>query len=183
MTLSQIKAQVEALCRKYAKELELYLLGKVSAEFCDEVADALTNPKACTRLERGSGPVKDSFDWVSVLFKRMAKHGYGPRNLPAVQNYLTRCLQELRIVPQPREVLRALLPNAAARGLIPRTVEDPVPLCAMRRGLSGTGESNGSDSSSLGLSDLIEHWQKLDHWRQLAQGSLSASSLAEGAKA
>ena len=49
MTLSQIKAQVEALCRKYAKEIELYLLGKVSAEFCDEVADALTNPKACPR--------------------------------------------------------------------------------------------------------------------------------------
>ena len=178
MTLSQIKAQVEALCRKYAKELELYLLGKVSAEFCDEVADALTNPKACPRLERGSGPVKDPFDWVSVLFKRMAKHGYGPRNLPAVQNYLTRCLQELRIIPQPREVLRALLPNAAARGLIPRTVEDPVPLCAMRRGMQDAGKSVDSESSGLGLSDLIEHWQKLDYWRQLAQGSLPASSLA-----
>ena len=175
MTLSQIKAQVEALCRKYAKEIELYLLGKVSAEFCDEVADALIHPK--------SGPVKDPFDWVSVLFKRMAKHGYGPRSLPAVQNYLTRCLQELHVIPQPREVLRALLPNAAARGLIPRTVEDPVPLCAMKRGMSSEGKSDASDSSGLGLSDLIEHWQKLDHWRRLAQGSLSASGLAEGATA
>ena len=56
MTLSQIKAQVEALCRKYAKELEIYLLGKVSAEFCDEVADALTNPKACTSARTGVRP-------------------------------------------------------------------------------------------------------------------------------
>ena len=168
MTLSQIKAQVEALCRKYAKELELYYLGKVSAEFCDEVSDALIHPK--------SGPVKDPFDWVSVLFKRMAKRGYGPRSLPAVQNYLTRCLQELHVIPQPREVLRALLPKAAAQGLIPRTVEDPVPLCAMKRGMSSAGKSESSDSPGLGLSDLIEHWRKLDHYRQLAQGSLPASS-------
>ena len=181
MTLSQIKAQVEALCRKYAKELEIYLLGKVSAEFCDEVADALTNPKACPRLERGSGPVKDPFDWVSVLFKRMAKHGYGPRSLPAVQNYLTRCLQELRIIPQPREVLRALLPNAAAQGLIPRTVEDPVPLCAMRRALENAGKSNASDQSGLGLSDLVEHWRQTDYYRQLAESPSQGRSLAEGA--
>ena len=172
MTLSQIKAQVEALCRKYAKELELYRLGKVSSEFCDEVADALTNPK--------SGPVKDPFDWVSVLFKRMAKRGYGPRSLPAVQNYLSRCLQELHVIPQPREVLRALLPNAAARGLIPRTVEDPVPLCLVRRSLEEAGKSSDSDSTGLGLSDLIEHWQKMDYWRQLAAGPSHGSSLAEG---
>ena len=108
----------------------------------------------------------------------MAKHGYGPRSLPAVQNYLTRCLQELHVIPQPREVLRALLPNAAARGLIPRTIEDPVPLCLVRRALENAGKSNTSDQSGLGLSDLIEHWQKLDYWRQLAGGSLKAPSLA-----
>ena len=175
MTLSQIKAQVDALCRKYAKELELYYLGKVSAEFCEEVADALTNPR--------SGPVKDPFDWVSVLFKRMAKRGYGPRSLPAVQNYLSRCLQELHVIPQPSEVLRALLPNAAARGLIPRTVEDPVPLCAMKRRLADAGMSGASDSTSLGLSDLIEHWQKIDYFRQLGMGSLPATSLSERATA
>ena len=177
MTLSQIKAQVEALCRKYAKARTLPPR-QSEREFCDEVADALTNPKACPRLERGSGPVKDPFDWVSVLFKRMAKHGYGPRSLPAVQNYLTRCLQELRIIPQPREVLRALLPNAAARGLIPRTVEDPVPLCLVRRALENAGKSNTSDQSGLGLSDLIEHWQKTDYWRQLGASSLPGPGLA-----
>ena len=54
-----------------------------------------------------------------------------------------------------------------------KAVEDPL--------LSG--KSSDSDSSGLGLSDLVEHWQKLDHFRQLAQGSLPASGLAEGATA
>ncbi len=168
MTFSQLRSQVDALLRKYATEVETYRLGKVTTEFCDEVADALTNPK--------SGPVKDPFDWASVLFKRMAKRGYRPRNLTALQNYLTRCLQERRVLPQAREVLRALLPRAAERGLIPRTVEDPVPICAMKRGLENAGKSDDSGSSGLGLSDLVQHWQKMDYWRQLAKGSLPGPS-------
>ncbi len=175
MTLSQIRSQIEALLRKYATEVEVYRLGQVTTEFCDEVADALTNPK--------SGPVKDPFDWASVLFKRMAKRGHHSRNLTALQNYLSRCLQERRVLPQAREVLRALLPNAAERGLIPRTLEDPVPICAMKRGLENAGKSGDSGSSGLGLSDLIEHWQKMDYWRQLAKGSLPGPGLPEGATA
>ena len=163
-TFAQLRSQVDALLRKYAKEIEVYRLGKVSAEFCDEVADAQFNPK--------SGPVKEPFDWAFVLFKRMAERGYRSRNLPAIQNYLKRCLHELRVVPQPREVLRALLPKAAARGLIPRTVEDPVHLCPVRQALENAGKSNASDQSGLALSDLIKHWRQMDYYRQLAQGSL-----------
>ncbi len=175
MTLSQIRSQIEALLRKYATEVEVYRLDKVTAEFCDEVADALINPK--------SGPVKDPFDWASVLFKRMAKRGHHARNLTALQNYLSRCLQERRVLPQAREVLRALLPKAAERGLIPRTIEDPVPICAMKRGLENVGKGGDSGQSGLGLSDLVEHWQNMDYWRQLAKGSLPGKGPPEGATA
>ena len=162
MTLSQIKAQVEALCRKYATELEIYRLSKVAVKFCDEMHDALTNPK--------SGPVKDPFDWNQVLLKRIREcrigsvgHGlpteyrFRPRHIMAVHDYLKHCLEKLHVLPQAAEILRKLLPESAARGLIPRPIEDPIPLCAVRVGLKDEGEN---DASSLGLSDLIEYWRR-----------------------
>ena len=103
---------MDALCRKYATELKAYRLGKVTAKFCDEVSDALIKPK--------SGPTREPFDWAIVLFKRMAERGYNARRLPAVEGYLRRCLHDLRVLPQGSELLRALLPKAAARGLISR---------------------------------------------------------------
>ena len=59
----------------------------------------------------------------------------------AVHDCLKRCLQELHVLPQAAEILRGLLPRAAARGLIPRSTEDPFPLCAVRRGLEDEGRS------------------------------------------
>ena len=83
----------------------------------------------------------------------------------AVHDYLKHCLEKLHVLPQAAEILRKLLPESAARGLIPRPIEDPIPLCALRVGLSNIGLSNkgkseDSGSSSLGISDLIEYWRR-----------------------
>ena len=164
MTLSQIKAQVEALCRKYAPQLEVYRLSKVAVKFCDEMHDALTNPK--------SGPVKDPWDWNRVLLKRMRERRFNiefrfrPGRIMAVHDYLKHCLEKLHVLPQSVEILRKLLPESAARGLIPRSIEDPIPLCAVRRELSdkrGRGTSIPRHSGfvrSLAIPDLIAYWQR-----------------------
>ena len=173
MTLSQIKAQVEALCRKYAPQLEVYRLSKMAVKFCDEMHDALTNPK--------SGPVKDAWDWNRVLLQRMRERRintefrFSPRRIMAVHDYLKHCLEKLHVLPQAVEILRKLLPESAARGLIPRSIEDPIPLCAVRRELENAGK-NGD--SGMGLSDLIEHWQQLDRLPKLTAGPRQGSSLA-----
>ena len=178
MTLSQIKAQVEALCRKYAPQLEVYRLSKVAVKFCDEMHDALTNPK--------SGPVKDAWDWNRVLLQRMRERRFNieyrfrPRRIMAVHDYLKHCLEKLHVLPQAAEILRRLLLESAARGLIPRPIEDPIPLCAVRVRLKDEGQN---DVSSLGLSDLIEHWQQLDRLPKLTAGPRQGPSLPEGVAA
>ena len=176
MTLSQIKAQIEALCRKYAPELEVYRLSKVAVKFCDEMHDALTNPQ--------SGPVKDPWDWNRVLLQRMRERRLSPEfrfrpgRIMAVHDYLKHCLEKLHILPQAVEILRRLLPESAARGLIPRPIEDPIPLCAVRVGLKNEG---GNDASSLSLSGLIEYWQQLDRIPKLTAGPRQGPRLPEKA--
>ena len=157
MTLSQLKAQVEALCRKYATELEALRLGRVAVEFCDEMSEALLKPR--------SGPPREHMDWTQALFRKMSDRGFRPRRLPAVEGYLKRCLNELRAFPQSSEVLRALLPRAAARGLVPRPPEDPVPLCAVKRAMQDSG-----DSGPPTLEGLVEYWLRTDYFRLLAEG-------------
>ena len=177
MTLSQIKAQVEALCRKYAPQLEVYRLAPVAVKFCDEMHDALTKPK--------SGPVKDPWDWNRVLLKRMRERRFNiefrfrPGRIMAVHDYLKHCLEKLHVLPQAAEILRRLLPESAARGLIPRPIEDPIPLCPVKRDLKNEGENDASDWSGLGLSDLIDHWQRLDKLPKLTAGPSHSRSLAE----
>ena len=173
MTLSQIKAQIEALCRKYAPELEVYRLSKVAVKFCDEMHDALTNPQ--------SGPVKDAWDWNRVLLQRMRERRFSieyrfrPGRIMAVHDYLKHCLEKLHVLPQAVEILRRLLPESAARGLIPRPIEDPIPLCAVQVGLKDEGMN---DASRLSLSGLIEYWQRLDKLPKLTAGPGLGRSLA-----
>ena len=99
MTLSRIRSQVEALCRKYATELEVYRLGKVTVEFCNELAEALLRPK--------SGPAKAPWDWNRVLLGRMRDRGFStqyrfrPGRIMAVHDYLKRCPVERRVLPRP----------------------------------------------------------------------------------
>ena len=178
MTLSQIKAQVEALCRKYAPQLEVYHLSKVAVKFCDEMHDALTNPQ--------SGPVKDPWDWNRVLLQRMRERRLSPEfrfrpgRIMAVHDYLKHCLEKLHVLPQAVEILRRLLPESAARGLIPRPIEDPIPLCAVRVGLKDEGEN---DTSGLSLSGLIEYWRRQDCLPKLTAVPSQGWNLPEGATA
>ena len=117
MSFSHLRSQVDALCRKYAVELEAYRLRSVALEFCDDMADAVTGER--------NGPKLPLDDWALLFMRRMSDRGFRPRGLPALLNYLSRCLDQ-RVLPQCNNVLRAILPTAARRGLIPRSI-DPVP--------------------------------------------------------
>lgn len=104
----------------------MYRLSRVAVEFRGEMCDALTRPK--------SGPAKDAFEWDRVLLKRARGRGFSiqycfrPGHIMVVHDCLKRCLQELHVLPQAAEMLRRLLPRAAASGLIPRSIESPFPL-------------------------------------------------------
>ena len=112
MTLSQIRNQVEALCIKYAAELEVYRLRSVAQEFCDDMAEAATRPE--------QAPPMDLMEWTQVFFQRMTAGRFRPRNLLSLYDYLGICLDR-RILPQANDLLRSILPAAARRGLIPRS--------------------------------------------------------------
>ena len=117
MSFARIRAEVDALKRKYATELEAYRLRAPALELCDEMTDAVTGGR--------SGPVQSVLDWTMDFFRRLIALGFHPRRFMALQSYLDRCLDQ-RTLPQVNEVLRALLPAAASKGLIPRSPE-PVP--------------------------------------------------------
>ena len=61
MTLSQLRTQVDALCRKYATQLEVYRLRPLAQEFCDEMTDAVIGPEP--------GPKLSLLDWIQILIK------------------------------------------------------------------------------------------------------------------
>ena len=110
MTFIQIRNQVDALCRKYATELEIYRATPLALELCDEMADALTpgrpNPKlACS-------------DWAWILFKRLRDRGIRVKGHFHLCDYLSRCLERL-LLPQVNDVLRSLFPKARDQGLLP----------------------------------------------------------------
>ena len=117
MSFSQLRTQVDALCRKYAAQLEVYRLRPLAQDFCDDMANAVTGDKP--------GPHLSLLEWTQVLFKRMTARGFRPRRLLVLHDYLKRCL-EARVLPQANDVLRSLLPKAAERGLVPRSFQ-PVP--------------------------------------------------------
>ena len=98
------------------------------------------------------------------------EYRFRPGRIMAVHDYLKHCLEKLHVLPQAAEILRRLLPESAARGLIPHSIEDPMPLCAVKRDLENAGKSNASDQSGLELSDLIEHWRQLDRLPKLTAG-------------
>ena len=144
----------------------------MTVKFCDEIHDALTNPK--------SGPVKDPWDWNRVLLQRMRERRFSPARIMAVHDYLKHCLQKLHVLPQAAEILRRLLPESAARGLIPRPIEDPIPFCAVRRQIVDNGNEDPAKNGkpTLSLSDLVEQWQKMDYYRQMLTAPPPAKTLA-----
>ena len=62
MTISELRRRVDALCRKYATELRIYRLRRLALEFCDEMAEAVQNPKP--------EKPRSITDWAKLLFDR-----------------------------------------------------------------------------------------------------------------
>ena len=118
MTIPQIRRLVDSLMRKYADELQVHRLRPLAQEFCGDMADAITGNKPGPKL-----PVNQ---WAQIFFRRVRERGLRLQGLAHLNSYLERCL-DLRVLPEGNEVLRALLPNAVRRGLIPRTVRQPIP--------------------------------------------------------
>ena len=118
MTLSQIRRLIDSLMLKYADEVEVYRLQPVAEQFCGDMANAVTGRKPGRR--------RSLDEWAEIFFKRVRERGLRtPQGLAHLSSYLEHCL-DLRILPQPSELLRELLPGAARRGLIPRSIEKPV---------------------------------------------------------
>ena len=114
MTYTQLRTQVDALCRKYAAELEVYRCRPLAREFCDEMTDAVTGGKP--------GPGRSLLEWAQLLLKRMACRGLRLKSFLGLYLYLEKCLDR-RILPQVNDLLRCLFPRAAGRGLIPRSTQ------------------------------------------------------------
>ena len=117
MTLSQIRRLVDSLMRQYADELEVYRLWPLAQEFCDDLAAATTGDKP--------GPKLPVDQWARIFFQRVRERGFRLQGLAHLNSYLERCL-DLRVLPRANEVLRALLPRAVRRGLVPRTTQEPL---------------------------------------------------------
>ena len=114
-TYAQLRSRVDALMRKYAAELKLYRLRPVAADFCDEMAATVTGDNR--------PPAKPLTAWGLLLIRRIQDRGYRPGDLGILLRYLETCGKR-RVLPQANDVLRALFPKAAGRGLIPRTLQE-----------------------------------------------------------
>ena len=122
MTFTQLRTQVDALCRKYATELEVYRMRLVVLDYCNEMADTMPETKVPDKSPERSLLL---LEWAQTLLKRLIERGFRVSNFLHFHNYLKGCL-ESRVLLQADEILRSLLPKAAERGLIPRSGK-PVP--------------------------------------------------------
>ena len=114
-TYAQLRSRVDALMRKYSTELKLYRLRPVAVDFCDEMTAAVTGDN--------HPPAKPLTDWGLLLIRRIQDRGYRPGDLGILLRYLGTCVKR-RVLPQANDVLRALFPKAAGRGLIPPTLQE-----------------------------------------------------------
>ena len=117
MNIPQIRRLVDSLKHKYADELEVYRLQPVAQKFCDDLANAVTGKKR--RRPRST------HEWAEIFHKRVQERGLRPPPRVHLHSYLERCL-DLRVLPQASGLLRDVLPSAAGRGLIPRSIQEPV---------------------------------------------------------
>ena len=118
MTLSQIRRLVDSLMLKYADEIEVYRLRPVAQQLCNDMTNAVTGKKR--------GRPRFIQEWSGIFFKRTQERGLRIMDRARLNGYLDQCL-DLRILPQVNGVLRALLPSAVRRGLIPHPVQETVP--------------------------------------------------------
>ena len=103
MTLSQIRNQVRALQRKYAKELAVYRLRRMAEEIFHDwnatVADGNEAPESHTVI------------W------RIAQRGFRLYTYTSLHHYLTKC-KEAGKSPEPRQIVSVLLPWAETGGYL-----------------------------------------------------------------
>ena len=95
-TLSQLRNQVDALQRKYARELAVYRLRPLAEDFSQQWAIALSN--------RQPAPQPQPF------IRRIAQRGFCFNTFMALDNYLERCRSE-GIIPHCQGMLHSLLPQ------------------------------------------------------------------------
>lgn len=129
MTFTQLKNQVNALCRKYATELAIYRARPLALDLCDQMADAVTPGRPKKALQCS--------DWAWLLAVRLRERGIRVKTHVFLSNYLEDCLDRL-ILPQVNNVLRALFREARDRGLIPRSREQ-IPFTRRRVWKPGAG--------------------------------------------
>ena len=130
MTFTQLRSQVNTLMRRYATRLDIYRARPMVLELCDRMADAVTPGRPNPQLACD--------DWALNLFKSLRDRGIRVRGHVRLSNYLDRCLERL-VLPQLSDVLRALFPKAASRGLIPRSPHRDIPFWPRRVWNPGTG--------------------------------------------
>ncbi len=118
MTFSQICRLVDSLVLKYADELEVYRLRPVAQQFCDDMTNAVTGRKR--------GRPRSIQEWGNIFFQRTQESGLRIMARARLDRYLNQCL-ECRVLPQVNDILRALLPRAVRRELIPCPLQEPVP--------------------------------------------------------
>ena len=117
MTFTQLRNQVNTLMHKYDTQLQLYRAAPLALELCDQMADAVTPGRP--------NPELTCDDWAFNLFRKLRDRDIRVRGHVRLHDYLDECLSKLYL-PQLNNVLRALFPKAAQRGLIPRSrVEVP----------------------------------------------------------
>ena len=105
MTFSQLRREVDSLMRKHATELAAYRLRPVADEYCDQWQELIAESQLPPDPRR--------------LFEKLPGNHFLRHRYPAVNNYLEDC-RRYRRLPHPNEILRRLIPGAAALGLVPR---------------------------------------------------------------
>ncbi len=118
MNFSTLRRQVDALLLKYATKVQIYRLRPHALELCDEMTEAVTEPITSTP--------KSVMAWACDFFRKLREHGLRLWDFIPLADYLDECLKR-RVLPQVNNVLRSILPKAAAKGLIPRYIGEPVP--------------------------------------------------------
>ena len=118
MTLSQIRREIEALKRKYAKELAILRLRRQAEEICDQ-------------WERAVNEQQDPPQPHAVVGK-MADAGFFLSTYITLHHYVKRIREEGKL-PEPRQIVLNLLPWAGEdRYISYLTCDLPAPVASTR---------------------------------------------------
>lgn len=103
-TLCQLRRRVDALRRRLAPQLAVLRIHRLADEFCLQWAVAVADQR----------PLREFRPFIL----RIASHGFRLPTFTALAKYLERC-RDASEFPQCSQIVRVLLPWAAARQLLP----------------------------------------------------------------